>query len=95
MEKPQNHTDNLVITTVRQRKKQIWRTNNTRLATQNIRSWNQQDQEIIEMERNKIDICVLEEKKCKCKGTRVYNTYTFIHSEIGKSESAEEKVAQH
>lgn len=69
------------------KRKRIWKRkqNIIRLGSWNITSWTNKDYEIImEMEKNRIDICALSETKKKGKGNQRYQNYILFYSGVDK-----------
>lgn len=65
-----------------------------RVAAWNTRSWNNKAQEVLlELSRNKIDICALSETKKKGKGIMTYQDYVLFYSGVSKESRAKEGVA--
>ena len=72
-----------------QRKKRFWKQKQLRIATWNVTSLYNKDQEILmELRKHKIDICSLSETKKKGKGNTKLNDYILIYSGKDKNERA-------
>lgn len=71
-------------------RKRNWRKENiSRIATWNIKSLNNRDQEIIEeLKERKIDLCALQETKKKGNGQKDYGDYVLVYSGVDKGRRA-------
>lgn len=82
------------MTTHAMKRNTSWKKRNIiRIATWNIKSWNNRDQELIEeLKQKKIDICAIQETKKKGKGQKDYGEYILIYSGVEKEVRAKAGV---
>ncbi|XP_044766150.1 craniofacial development protein 2-like [Coccinella septempunctata] len=88
-------TDNLMTNPARKRRWNGYRKRNImRMATWNVKTLNNRDQEVVkELEDKNIDICALQETKKKGKGQMWLGEYLLIYSGVERDRRAKEGVA--
>lgn len=90
---PRKRTGTTKTTQARKRTKDWKKLETMRIATWNIKSFNNKDQEImLELEQHKIDICALQETRIKGKGQKLVNNYVLVYSGVEKGTRSKEGV---